>query len=68
MHIDWMHVIWEGRWLALVIFAHAILSELRTTWWFGLVLLWIVCRMGKKGILGLAKYVAQVFFHTHQIF
>jgi hypothetical protein len=66
--IDWTHVIWEGRWQALGIFAHAILTALRTTWWSWLVLVVVACSLGKKGIFRLSKYVARVFFHTHQLF
>lgn len=68
MNIDWIHVIWEGRWQAIVLFTHGILYDLRTFWWFGPLLVVCALGLGKKGIFRLAKYVANVFLHTHRIF
>lgn len=67
MNIDWMHVIWEGRWQALVLIAHGILSDVRTLWWFGPLLALVALGIGRKGMFRLAKYVASVFMHTHTL-
>ena len=68
MNIDWMHVIWEGRWQAIVLFAHGLLYDLSTIWWFGPLLVLCALGLGTKGMLRLAKYIGSVFLHTHHVF
>jgi hypothetical protein len=65
VNIDWSHLIWEGRWQALVIYWHALVTDVRTLWWFGPLLVLVVATAGKKRMLRVVKAVAGVFIHTH---
>ena len=65
MNLDWSHVIWEGRWEALVILWRAILIDVRTVWWFGPLLLVMIATAKRKKLLRFATYVGRVFFQTH---
>jgi hypothetical protein len=65
VNIDWSHLIWEGRWQALVIYWHALVTDARTLWWFGPLMVLVVVTAGKKRVLRVVKAVAGVFFRTH---
>lgn len=65
MNIDWSHLIWEGRWQGLVIIWHAVVTDVRTLWWFGPLLVLGVVTAGKKRIFRFVKAAASVFIHTH---
>lgn len=65
MNIDWLHLMWQGRWDGLVMIGHALVTDVQTIWWFGPLLLVIVIAAGRKGVLRLASYVLKVFVHTH---
>lgn len=65
MDINWVHLIWQGRWEALVMIWHAIVTDVQSIWWFGPLLIVILIAAGRKGIVRLVSYVARVFIHTH---
>ena len=65
MNVDWMHLIWQGRWEALVMIWNAIATDVQTIWWFGPLLVILLILAGRKGIVRLTSYVARVFIHTH---
>lgn len=65
MSIDWLHLMWQGRWDAVVMIWNAVVIDVRTVWWFGPLLVVLLIVAGRKGIVRLAAYVAKVFVHTH---
>lgn len=65
MNIDWVHIMWQGRWEALVMVWSAVVTDVRSIWWFGPLLLLLLVAAGRKGLLRLAAYAAKVFVHTH---
>lgn len=65
MDIDWLHLMWQGRWEALVLIWHALVTDAQTFWWFGPLIIVVVIAGGRKGVLRLATYVLKVFVHTH---
>ncbi len=65
MNIDWLHLLQQGRWDALVMLWHGVLIDAQTYWWFGPLLIVIAIVIGRKGLLRLLSYVAKVFVHTH---
>lgn len=65
MEIDWIQLLWDGRWTALEMFGHALWVNVQTHWWFAPLLLVILISAGWKGIARLTAYVARVFWHTH---
>ena len=65
MTIDWVHMMWEGRWQALVMIWNAVVTDVRSIWWFGPLLLLLLVAAGRKGLPRLAAYVVKVLVHTH---
>jgi hypothetical protein len=65
MNIDWSHMIWQGRWDALVLFWNAAVTDATTIWWFGPLLLILLISAGRKKLVRLMSYVVRVFAHTH---
>ena len=65
VNVDWLHLIWQGRWDALVMIWHAIITDSLTFWWFGPLMLLMIIAIGRKGLLRLASQIARVWIHTH---
>ncbi len=65
MNIDWIHLMWQGRWEALVMIWNAIVTDIQTIWWFGPLLIVLMIAAGRKGIVRLASYIVRVLIHTH---
>lgn len=65
MNIDWSHVMWQGRWDAVVTIWNAIVTDVSTVWWFGPLVLVLLITAGRKKLLHLGLYLAKAFVHTH---
>ena len=65
MNIDWSHLMWQGRWDALVMTWNAVVHDVLTIWWFGPLLVILLIVGGRKGLFRFVSYVARVFVHSH---
>jgi hypothetical protein len=65
---DWSQLrdlIWEGRWDALVMIFHALVTDVMTYWWFGPLLVVILLTGTRKGWMRLLRYVGSTYIHSH---
>ena len=65
MNVDWIHLFWQGRWDALVMIWHALVTDALKFWWFGPLMLVLLIAMGRKGLLKLASQIVRVWVHAH---
>jgi len=65
MNIDWMHLLWQGRWEALVLIWNGVVTDVEKIWWFGPLMVLVLVVVGRRAIVRLVAYIARVFVHAH---
>lgn len=63
--IDWSHLIWQARWSGLETLWAAVLVNASTYWWFGPLVVVMLVKSGRRGIIRLLSYVGRVFVRAH---